>query len=495
MFVYNTSFPVNSGDRVRLTGTVTNVTAGGFSNMTEITTLTALEVCSTGISVTPTLVNLPESADPTTYLERYEGMLVTFPETLTVQQNYFQGRYGQLTLGDGRLFQINNFSLGGNLEAPLSAVVLDDGTTTQNRNPIPYLPVDGAVRAGNTVTTGLTGVLDNGQINTSTSATAWPLAYYRLQPLNPAGVTFDATVNARTATPPVVGGRLTVVGTNVLNYFTTLDIEPARSTAPYDGGSNTPRGADTAIEFTRQQAKIVAMLAGMGADVFGLTEIEAWDGANAGLGAGQALVDALNAVVGAGTYAVIADPVLGHFDPLTDLDSDYIQNVIIYNTLTVTPVGASMSVDDIIFDRSPFAQEFEEISSGEQFVVVVNHFKSKGSCPAAGDPNADQGDGQGCWNLKREQQAAALLTFINTSLVPLDPDVLVMGDLNAYGAEEPIAVLTTGGLVNQIAANVPAAERYSYVFDGTAGYLDHALSTASVTPQIDGCCLLAHQCG
>ena len=144
-----------------------------------------------------------------------------------------------------------------------------------------------------------------------------------------------------------------------------------------------------------------------------------------------------------------------------------------------------MSVDDVIFDRSPFAQEFEEISSGEQFVVVVNHFKSKGSCPSDPlDPNADQGDGQGCWSLKREQQAAALLTFINTTLVPLDPDVLVMGDLNAYGAEDPITVLTSGGLVNQIAANIPAAERYSYVFDGTAGYLDHALSTASVSPQL-----------
>jgi predicted extracellular nuclease len=484
VFVYNTSFPVNSGDRVRLTGTVTNYTGGGFSSMTEITTLTALEVCSTGISVTPTLVNLPESADPSTYLERYEGMLVTFPETLVVQQNYFQGRYGQLTLGDGRLFQINNFTKGGDPNPQLSMIALDDGTTTQNRNPIPYLAVDGAVRAGNTVTGGLTGVLDNGQINTSTSATTWPMAYYRLQPVDPASVTFNTTVNARSATPPAVGGRLMIVGSNLLNYFTTLDMAPFRSTPPYDGGSNTPRGADSAIEFTRQQAKIVAMLAGMHADVFGLTEIEAWDGANGGLGAGQALVDALNAVVGAGTYAVIADPVLGHFDPLTDLDSDYIQNAIIYNTLTVSPVGASMSLDDIIFDRSPFAQEFEEISTGEQFVVLVNHFKSKSSCPAAGDPNADQGDGQGCWNLKRQQQSTALLNFINTSLVPLDPDVLVVGDYNAYGAEDPITVLTNGGLVNQVAANVPAAERYSYVFDGTAGYLDHALSTPSVTPQI-----------
>ena len=482
LFVYNTSFPVNAGDRVRLTGTVANVTAGGFSNMTQLSTVTALEVCSTGLTATPTVITLPESADPNTYLERYEGMLVTFPETLVVQQNYFQGRYGQLTLGDGRLFQVNNFSMGGNTEAPLSAVILDDAKTAQNPNPIPYLAVDGAVRAGNTVTGGLSGILDNGVINTSTSATAWPLAYYRLQPLDPAGVTFNATVNARTTTPPEVGGRLTIVGSNVLNYFTTLDITPY--TLPYDT-SNTPRGADSAAEFTRQQDKIVAMLAGLGADVFGLTEIEAWDGANGGLGAGQALVDALNAVVGAGTYAVIADPVLGHFDPLTDLESDYIQNTIIYNTLTVSPVGSSLSVDDIIFDRSPFAQEFEEISSGEQFVVVVNHFKSKGSCPSDPlDPNADQGDGQGCWSLKREQQAAALLTFINTTLVPLDPDVLVMGDLNAYGAEDPITVLTSGGLVNQIAANVPAAERYSYVFDGTAGYLDHALSTASVSPQL-----------
>jgi predicted extracellular nuclease len=51
------------------------------------------------------------------------------------------------------------------------------------------------------------------------------------------------------------------------------------------------------------------------------------------------------------------------------------------------------------------AQTFTD-RTGATFTVVVNHFKSKGSCPSATtDPNADQGDGQGCWNVRRTQEA------------------------------------------------------------------------------------------
>jgi uncharacterized repeat protein (TIGR01451 family) len=91
--------------------------------------------------------------------------------------------------------------------------------------------------------------------------------------------------------------------------------------------------------------------------------------------------------------------------------------------------------------------------------------------------------GQGCWNVKRTTQATELINFIAT-LTPIDPDVIVIGDLNAYGAEDPIVALQTSGLIDQVAAHVPATDRYSYVFDGQAGYLDHALSTASLSTQI-----------
>jgi len=490
LMVYSNSMAVSLGDVVRVQGTVTE-----YENLTELGTpsLSLVAVCSTGNLIPdPVALDLPDVATPGFTLEPYENMLVTFGETLTVQQNYFQGRYGQVTLGaGGRIAQMHNLTKdGGSLYEYTRMVILDDANSRQNLAPIPYYLEDDYMRAGDTIT-GVTGILDEGRTNSS-SGSAFPYRYYRLQPT----IIPDTFVreNPRPATPPDVGGRIKVVGANVLNYFTTLDMAPYRSTPPYDGGDNTPRGADTEIEFTRQEDKLVAMLAGLDADVLGLMEIESWDGAYGGEGAPQALVDALNLYLDpTGTtqaYAVIADPLLGHFDPLTDPESDFIQVALIYKVATMAPVGLALSVDDPIFDRSPFAQEFEEIATGEQFVVVANHFKSKGSCPDPADPdydgNFDAGDGQGCWNLKRMQQAEALLGFAETDLAPLDPDILFVGDYNAYGAEDPIAVLTDGGLVNQVAAFVPEADRYSYVFDGTAGYLDHALSTASATSQITG---------
>jgi predicted extracellular nuclease len=64
--------------------------------------------------------------------------------------------------------------------------------------------------------------------------------------------------------------------------------------------------------------------------------------------------------------------------------------------------------------------------------------------------------------------------------------MLVIGDLNSYGQEDPIDTLVSGGLVNQLAKYVPLAERYSYVFDGQSGYLDHALATGSLSGQVRG---------
>jgi uncharacterized repeat protein (TIGR01451 family) len=134
-----------------------------------------------------------------------------------------------------------------------------------------------------------------------------------------------------------------------------------------------------------------------------------------------------------------------------------------------------------LFDRPPLIQRFQALN-GQQFFVIVNHFKSKGSCPTSG---ADVDLGQGCWNAKRTAQANELVNFINT-LQATDPDVIVIGDLNAYGAEDPIVALKAGGLIDQVAAHVPAADRYSYVFDGQAGYLDHALTTVSLDTQLAG---------
>jgi uncharacterized protein len=478
---------VSTDDHLRLSGTVSDFRSaptsyGGMYDTTQFSNLTHLEVCDSGLSVTPTPLALPDDADISggAYLERFEAMLVTLPQTLTVQQNFFQGRFGQLTLGaGGRIFQRHNFNF--TLDDPLlfsRMLILDDGLNLQNPSPIPYYPLDGAIRAGDTLN-GLTGIIDQGRINSARTdapdfSASFPYVYYRLHPTD--APQFE-TENPRSETPPALDGRLTVASFNVLNFFTTLNQTPYPPGSLYDE-LNQPRGAHNALEYERQLSKLLAALGVLQADVFGLIEIEAWDDA----AAPEMLAAALNDFLGnPGLYVALAD---GIPDPP---ERDYIQQALLYNTGTVTPLGAALFSSDPIFDRPPLAQRFIENESGEELIVIVNHFKSKGSCPAdPEDPNADQGDGQGCWNLKRIQQAQALLAFIEAVLLPLDEDILVIGDLNAYGAEAPITVLIDGGLSNLVAAHIPAEVRYSYIFDGAAGYLDHALSTARLAMQVSG---------
>ena len=477
LFIFNNAAiptTIVVGDEVQVTGTVTE-----FNGLTELATITALSEVPVAVTITPATLTLPVATNDG--LEAYEDMLVTIPQTMTVSQNYFQGRYGQLTLSaNGRLRQPTNIfrpntpeALAENDSNIRRTLILDDGRTSQNPNPIPYIGADTTNRAGDTVA-GLTGVIDFGPINAGSP----PARFYRLQPTVPlANITFTRT-NPR-GKPENVGGNLKVASANVLNYFTTLDA--TGNTCYTSSGPAACRGANTAAEFTRQRTKIISELLTLDADVFGLMEIE-----NNGTTAVGDLVSGLNAIAGAGTYAIVPDPTN---DPITDttrLGGDAIKVAMIYKPGRVTLQGAALSSPDPVFSRAPFAQTFKLNSTGSVFSVIVNHFKSKGSCPtSASDPNADMGDGQGCWNALRVQQAQAQLTLINqVKAAAGSDDLLVIGDLNAYGQEDPIKVLTDGGLVNQLAKRI--ANPYSYVFDGLAGYLDHALTTASLDSKVSG---------
>ncbi len=137
------------------------------------------------------------------------------------------------------------------------------------------------------------------------------------------------------------------------------------------------------------------------------------------------------------------------------------------------------------FERRPVAQTFST-PGGARVTVVANHFKSKGSCPASG-PDADQGNGQGCFNARRSAQATELARWLRDEVVPAagDPDVLIVGDLNSYAGEDPIAVLENAGYLNLVKA-FGGGDAYSFVFDGQWGYLDYALASASLRAQVTG---------
>jgi predicted extracellular nuclease len=463
LFVYDAGFgvEVNPGDVVRVLGDVAE-----FYDLTELKNVSNLAVCSTGATVTAATVSLPVSdlAD----WEPYEGMLVTIPQTLFVTENYNQGRYGEVALSVGeRLYNPTNVVPPGQPALDLqdlndrSRVQLDDGSNVENPLPLPpYLGPDDTLRGGDTLP-GLTGVLG--------------FAYGTYE-IHPTGSVVFNRVNARETTPAPVSGRLKVASFNVLNYFTTIDTGAEICGPSADQGC---RGADSEVEFMRQRDKIISAITSMDADVIGLMELENHPTDQAL----QNLVAGLNEAVGAGTYAFI---------PTGPIGTDAIKVGFIYKPASVTPVGnfeTLDSFDDPLFDdaknRPALAQTFEENATGERFTVVVNHLKSKGSsCDDVGDP--DQGDGQGNCNLTRTNAATALVNWLGSDPTASgDPDFLIIGDLNAYAMEDPITAIKNAGYSNLVETFI-GVDAYSYVFEGQAGYLDHALANPSLTLQVTG---------
>ncbi|OZA31565.1 MAG: hypothetical protein B7X82_15630, partial [Hydrogenophilales bacterium 17-64-65] len=104
VFVFTSTAPtVTVGDRVRLTARVVEYNTGAASNamtlanpLTQLTTVSGLSVLASGFAIAPTPIVFPEAVEGD--LERVEGMLVDIATPLTASQNYFQGRYGQVTL-------------------------------------------------------------------------------------------------------------------------------------------------------------------------------------------------------------------------------------------------------------------------------------------------------------------------------------------------------------------------------------------------------------
>src|SRR5262249_7198738 len=131
---------------------------------------------------------------------------------------------------------------------------------------------------------------------------------------------------------------------------------------------------------------------------------------------------------------------------------DAIHCAIIYKPAVVTPVGSFAVLPDAgtpFGNRPSIAQTFRPASGAkpdlQNFTVVVNHWRSKGSSCGATDP--DLGDGAGNCNLNRLAMAQLVINWVATNPTN-DPTpaarrkILMVGDYNAYLKEDPIRAIT-----------------------------------------------------
>ncbi len=465
IFVFNDGFgaDVAMGDVVRVKGNVVE-----FFGFTEINSVSELAVCGTDTASSAT-VTLPVAT--LDVWETVEGMSITIDQTLYASGNFTQARFGEVDLSvNGPLDNPTNVVAPGAAATALqelndrSRIQLEDGSTVQTPATTPYIGAGGTLRTGDTLP-GITGAL------------GYSFGTYELHPT--ATVTFTRA-NVRPGVPNV-GGTMQVAAYNVLNYFTTIDTG-ASICGPL--ADQDCRGADTADEFTKQRDKIIDAIIALDAEVVGLMEIE-----NAADNTPEAdLVAGLNAVAGAGTYDYVATP--------GGVGDDAIRVAILYQPAAVTPVGdfavLDSSVDPAYNDdknRVMLTQTFKENASGEHVTVAVNHLKSKGSdCIPEGDP--DLGDGQGNCNVTRRKAAEAIVRFLDTDPTASgDSDFLILGDLNSYAKEDPITAITSAGyvdLIDMFQGSGFANGAYSFNFFSQSGYLDHGLSSPTMTSQVTG---------
>lgn len=487
----------SAGDLVRVTGFArerfNQTTLNGTNSNTAPVTAVNVVNCGTG-SVAATDVNLPFAN--ATFAERYEGMRVNFPQSLVIAEYFNYDQFGDIVLalpltGEPRPFSGTALDEPGaaanarTLANSLSRITLDDITAASNpavlRHPNgePFT-LDNLFRGGDLV-------------QNATGVMGFDFSLYRILPTAGANYT---QVNPRPAAPGDVDGRLTVAAMNTLNFFITPDYPAGNPTVDNKcGPSNTLecRGwdFDQPTEFDRQRDKLIKALAGINADVLGLNELENSGGVDA-LTDPNGIVAGLNDELGAGTYEAIVTGSIG---------TDAIRVGLIYKPALVTPVGTfkvlTTAIDPRFVDtrsRPALAQTFEENATGERFTVVVNHLKSKGSgCADIGDP--DLGDGQGNCSQTRRAAAEALVDWLATDPTGSgDPDFMIAGDLNSYAKEDTIDEIIQGAddiddsaddWTNLIESYM-GTFAYSYTFDGQAGYLDHALSNATLTGQVTG---------
>ena len=497
IFVYAPGgFTVAEGYSVSVTGTVSE--NFGMTQIRAEDGGATIETLDDGNNLDLIEVLLIERAqfggnEELTALEQFEGMKIGFAQEMVVSEYFELARYGQVTLYEGaRPYQYTQLNAPDEAgyqayldELATRRIILDDGNNTQNAATPDgeiFHPQPGGFSTGTQgedffrggdVVTDLTGVLHwsyAGQFGTD----AW-----RLRPTEADPVTFTP-VNERSETPEDVGGSLKAASFNVLNYFTTLD----------DGSNTTatgldPRGADSAAELERQTDKIVEALVKLDAQVVGLIEIENDDGA-----ATAALVEAVNARLGAETYAYVDTGLIG---------TDAIKVALIYDQTKVRPVGDYAILDESVdarfrdgANRPALAQTFEEIETTGIFTATVNHLKSKGSI-FEGD--AASGDGAGNNDQIRTDAAAALVDWLATDPTGSgDADQLILGDLNSYAMEDPIETIRQGAdgmagtsddFVDLLAAHAGDAA-YSYLFDGQLGTLDYAMANTGLATQVTG---------
>jgi len=252
-----------------------------------------------------------------------------------------------------------------------------------------------------------------------------------------------AQISFPVAKPDLGAPTLVVCHQNAYNYF-VVDLTSDRCNYKDLAGLQEKTG------------KMVTSFRFMDADIYALCEVEVNDSAL------SYLTHAMNDSAGSTRYAYVHSGLTG--------DNSSIMSGFIYRLDRVRPIGSSIAASSRTwYENTMRLQTWEEIATGERFILSENHFKAK-------DSSEDQG--------QAKRNASALELLESLRLHVSDSDILIIGDLNETTYEPAVSMLIDSGYAEQIERFNTGP--YSYCYDDEQQLIDHALASATMASQITG---------
>ena len=438
------------GDLLQLSGTVAELHQPDQPNNNSLTSLeqiTAYQTCARQQPLPVSTVQLPLSADER---ESLEAMRVEITQELTVTDVYQLHQRQQLTLAaGGQKFTATEIMLPGS-----------EARQQNQTNRLAMLQV---------------------QLPQSTTASAeaqvgdlaHKLSGIMTQQFGNYQLLSESSLELVARELPVLpakNGNLRLLSFNLYNLFNGDGMEQ---------GFPAPRGARTYPEFLHQIQQLAATIIASEADLVAFQEIE-----NDGYDPNSTIADLKNTL-----NKMLPEANWEYAKPAAErLGDSPISVGIIYRSNRLQALGPALTNNEKPFQqlsRQPLAQLFQDKQHKAKFLVAANHFKSKGGCPQLkSDLNANQQDGQACWNMARVEAAETLSNWLNRLRnFSANENMIILGDLNSYRKEDPLRKLIDQGWIDLVEEN-STQPQYSFIFFGQAGTLDYALATPALATRL-----------
>jgi predicted extracellular nuclease len=408
--------------------------------LTALTEISDYRVCGSGENLPESKLELPLDSRQR---EAVESMRVSISQNLTVADVY-KLYQGELTLSALGVLRVPTEDLPPGPSAASLAIKNRDwsvhATTAALTTP--------ALLSGS-FTGGVSGVMGN-KGSGQNLLLEHPLHDQRFQ-------------GDRLQLPELPGpGKDTIrlVSFNLLNFF---------NGDGRGGGFPAARGAKTHAEFLTQTNRLSSAIDMIQPHLLAVQELE-----NDGFGPHSAAQSLIKLLHGSGNknWSVIESE-------SGRIGNDAITVGLFYRADVLEALGLPHILEGPPFNhlsRQPLAQLFRDRSTGKHFLVAANHFKSKGSCPKTGK-NADQHDGQGCWNPARVDAAEAVTDWVLDLAQQAGTDrSIILGDLNSWRQNDPVRTFRQKGFTDLV-ERLAGLPQYSYVYFGEAGTLDYAFAS------------------